>query len=262
MPFLDTNGQTFHIQQLGSGEQVVFVHGMMESMGGWYYTLGVELAEKYSVLLYDLRGHGLSSKALSGYTINDMVSDLSAIINKLKLNNFILIGYSYGALISINYALKNSGQVNKLILIETPTPPADIKKLVISSNDNEGNIEFDEIFSALKIGSKFDIDNERSKSTLSRRAKKALDRRLFLTQGTSLFKDMLNEPIIPNLSLQSITMPTLLLNGENSNCLAVSEQLVNSISSSKLQLIQNCGHFIHKDAPKEMASIIMDYLNV
>src|SRR5262249_1422787 len=71
---------SFHVQRLGSPEStatVVFLHGLvMDNLSSFYFTLANPVAALCDVILYDLRGHGMSTRPATGYTLKEMVADL------------------------------------------------------------------------------------------------------------------------------------------------------------------------------------------
>ena len=81
MPLETHRGLTFHVQDLGRGEgtrarartPVVMLHGLLVgSLASWYFTSAPVLAEARRVRLFDLRGHGKSGRATSGYDVPTM----------------------------------------------------------------------------------------------------------------------------------------------------------------------------------------------
>ncbi|MDQ1441189.1 MAG: hypothetical protein QOG97_1417, partial [Acidimicrobiaceae bacterium] len=79
------NGVRFHVQQLTPPQgrsaetpAVVFIHGLvMDNLSSFYYTLANPCAAAGAdVMLYDLRGHGLSERPPLGYALEDSVDDL------------------------------------------------------------------------------------------------------------------------------------------------------------------------------------------
>ena len=60
----------FHVQELGSGPPVVMLHGLLVgSLASWYFTAAPALASRHRVRMYDLRGHGRSAPARTGYDL-------------------------------------------------------------------------------------------------------------------------------------------------------------------------------------------------
>ena len=88
----------------GSGERpVVLIHGVTlrwQSMA----EIITELAESTHMYACDLRGHGRSDWADSGYRVSDYVEDISAFVGAASKVGSVLIGYSLGGLIAFGVA--------------------------------------------------------------------------------------------------------------------------------------------------------------
>src|SRR5262245_17862338 len=100
-------------------QTLVFLHGFGGQARQWHYQL-----QKFSlenrVIALDLRGHGLSDKPSRGYDMTQMVADLEAALDVLKVKDkFVLVGHSFGGAIASEYAAKHSERVERLILIAT-----------------------------------------------------------------------------------------------------------------------------------------------
>lgn len=82
MPVITVNGKSVHIQELNkeAAETIVLVHGMFSNLSVYYFNIAPLLATKYHVVLYDLKSHGMSEKALEGYDLESMTNDLFALI--------------------------------------------------------------------------------------------------------------------------------------------------------------------------------------
>jgi len=97
----------------------VFIHGFGGHAAQWQNQLQ-KFAVENRVIALDLRGHGLSDKPSSGYDMPQMIQDLETALTLLKVKGkFILVGHSFGGAIVTEYALKNPGRVERLILIAT-----------------------------------------------------------------------------------------------------------------------------------------------
>src|SRR5260370_36038953 len=65
----------------GADSRVVFVHGLvMDNLSSWYFSIAGATASFADVLLYDLRGHGLSERPKEGYGVARMVQDLDGLL--------------------------------------------------------------------------------------------------------------------------------------------------------------------------------------
>jgi pimeloyl-ACP methyl ester carboxylesterase len=67
-----------------------------------------------------LRGRGRSDSPNSNYSFGDHVSDLEAIIESAKLHSFILLAYSMGVPVGLEYATKYPTRLRGVILLDYP----------------------------------------------------------------------------------------------------------------------------------------------
>jgi long-chain acyl-CoA synthetase len=97
----------------------VFVHGFGGEAAQWKYQMQ-KFAVDNRVIALDLRGHGLSDRPAGGYDMAQMLEDLETALVLLKVKGkIVLVGHSFGGAVVTEYALKNPGRVEKLILIAT-----------------------------------------------------------------------------------------------------------------------------------------------
>lgn len=89
-----------------------------------------EAAEDYIPLMHllnsrrciaiTLRGRGNSDAPQSGYSLEDHISDIEAVINHLELNEFILMGFSRGVSYALGYSFSNLSSIKALVLGDYP----------------------------------------------------------------------------------------------------------------------------------------------
>ena len=72
------------------------------------------------VIALSLRGRGLSSTPESGYSLNDHLSDIQAVVKHFSLNNYCVLGFSRGAAYAISWSLINQQNMSGLILVDHP----------------------------------------------------------------------------------------------------------------------------------------------
>lgn len=83
---------------------LVFVHGVSGSSSAWWPYEKI-FEQKYNVVNYDIRGHGMSKKYPNypDYEIKNFAEDLHKLITFLKITQFVLISNSFGGLIHLEY---------------------------------------------------------------------------------------------------------------------------------------------------------------
>jgi pimeloyl-ACP methyl ester carboxylesterase len=116
-----SNGVDIHYVIGGQGEPLLLVHGWPQT---WYeyHRVMPRLAERYTVIVPDLRGAGESSAPAGGYDKESMADDLRGLLDKLGLGAVNLVGHDIGAMVAYPLAAKYPARVKRLVLAEAPIP--------------------------------------------------------------------------------------------------------------------------------------------
>jgi len=77
------------------------------------------LSDRYRIISYDKRGHGLSDAPAGDYTLDQHVDDLAGLVDHLGITSFALCGVSVGGLIAQGFALRRPDALAGLILCDT-----------------------------------------------------------------------------------------------------------------------------------------------
>lgn len=124
------NGIDVHVQRLGhdSGSPrpvVVLIHGLLiDTLASYYFSLAPRLAEEgLDVVMYDLRGHGKTSRPPTGYRMEDFVADLDGLLDALAIDRPVhLVGNSFGGAVAYAMAAARPERVASVIAIEAEPP--------------------------------------------------------------------------------------------------------------------------------------------
>ncbi len=141
------DGTLIAYEKSGQGTPLVLVHGTSADHTRWGPVLK-QLGERFTVYAVDRRGRGESGDT-PPYSIEREFEDITAVVDSIP-GPVYLIGHSYGAICSLEAALR-SHNIDKLILYEPPItlgtskeyPPhvvAAIQQLIKDGN-NEGIVE-------------------------------------------------------------------------------------------------------------------------
>jgi pimeloyl-ACP methyl ester carboxylesterase len=74
------------------------------------------MAERRQVIRYDSRGTGLSDRNVSDYSVNALMLDLEAVVDRLSLKTFALFGPTRASQIAIMYAARHPERLTYLLL--------------------------------------------------------------------------------------------------------------------------------------------------
>jgi non-heme chloroperoxidase len=101
-------GLRLHVREWGKadGPPILFIHGLSQSHLCWAKQYQSSLAEEFRLVAYDLRGHGMSEAPLEPEHYSDgalWADDVAAIIDQLRLDRPVLVGWSYGGFVICDY---------------------------------------------------------------------------------------------------------------------------------------------------------------
>lgn len=103
-----TDGVELSVEETGRGDgpAIVFVHGLGFSHEVWRRQLDGDLATRFHLVAYDLRGHGRSSRPQDTAAYEDgrrWGEDLHAVIEATHATNAVVVGWSLGGLVIAEY---------------------------------------------------------------------------------------------------------------------------------------------------------------
>ena len=124
---------------------IVLIHGFMQSHLSWQAQLDSHLANEFRLIAIDNRGHGRSEKPDNDDAYQDgknWADDIAAVIKQLKLDKPVLVGWSYGGLIMLDYCQRYgcediaginfvAAAVRRITDPNAPAPPEFRKKLLL-----------------------------------------------------------------------------------------------------------------------------------
>jgi pimeloyl-ACP methyl ester carboxylesterase len=249
MPLVAANGLQFHVQELGAGRAVVMLHGLLiGSLASWYFTAAPALSQTHRCRLYDLRGHGRSERAPSGYDVATMSTDLAALTADLA-EPFDVVGHSFGAVVALRFAIDHPARVRRVVVVEAPLPPSSAVELVKFLDQTP-----DRMLEALPASLRAAVAGGR------RQAERLVKSLSFLALDSTLLADLRAEPDIPDADLARIAAPVLLAYGDQSACLATGRRLSKVIPGAVLAVLAG-GHYLHLDARAELTGLIAEHLD-
>jgi 3-oxoadipate enol-lactonase len=117
MPRIEANGIGIYYELHGPGDAEVLVlsNGILMSTASWAFQTPV-LAQHYRLLLYDCRGMWQSDHPPGPYSMEQHADDLQALLETLGIERAHIGGISYGAELSMVFALKYPDMTRSLIL--------------------------------------------------------------------------------------------------------------------------------------------------
>ena len=103
----------------GYGRPLILIHGLGMNKDMWNFQVRA-FAKSCLVITYDLLGHGQTIHQSKSYSMDMFVMQLSNFVNYLGINEFGLIGFSFGGIIAREYTSHYPNSVRALSIISSP----------------------------------------------------------------------------------------------------------------------------------------------
>lgn len=119
MPSYESNRRRLNFEVVGAGKPIFLVHGFTNYGLVWTPQLSTLVHRGYQVILPDLAGHGRSQSATAATTVRDLVQDLCALMDTLRIKRATVCGLSLGGMVGQQLAIEQPGRVEGLVLANT-----------------------------------------------------------------------------------------------------------------------------------------------
>ncbi|WP_344632956.1 alpha/beta hydrolase [Streptomyces glaucosporus] len=260
MPALaDDLGHLFYTVT-GGGPPVVLVHAGIADHRMWDAVVPA-LAERYTVIRYDLRGFGESPPPTGPFRETD---DLRRLLDHLGHERVRLVGASWGGRVAVDFALAHPGRVGSLALFAAPRPDHRWSAEVIACDEAEAAaLEAGDLDAA--VGVNLDMwlrgpvrDWDDVAPGLSDRLRGPL--RTALANQT-VVEGYSQDPAAGDLA--SISVPTLVGVGrlDVADFQDIARRYAEEIPGATLVEFATAAHLIAMDAPAELAAVLGPFLD-
>jgi pimeloyl-ACP methyl ester carboxylesterase len=102
----------------GSGPPLFLIHGIGAARDAWRFMLPA-LRERFTVITYDLRGHGSSPLPDGEFGLDELVADLEHLRERTGFERAHFAGHSLGGMIAPAYARRHPDRVDAIGLLST-----------------------------------------------------------------------------------------------------------------------------------------------
>jgi pimeloyl-ACP methyl ester carboxylesterase len=222
--------------------------------------------------MLDLKGFGLSSKPDDHlYSPDEQAHIVASFVEHLGLNDFVLVGHSYGAGISLlayrNLLSTHRQRPKALVLIDAAVYPQDLPFFVSNLRRpllnrlilNATSASFRARYTLTRV---FRIQAAVTDDRVERYAR-FLDlpgsHGSFITAAKQI--DAIDPEVVPAIA-KSVDVPTLILWGSEDPVIPLTNgrRLATDIASSRLEVVQGAGHVPHEERPDITARLIVQFL--
>ena len=258
----------------GEGRPLILIHGVWASHEWWRWLVPA-LAHNYYVITPDIRGHGQSSPLKSAYTVNGFAKDLDLLLQSMGIHEVVLVGWSMGGIISMQYGLNYPSKVKALILIATRghRNPKLKRRIILQYLQARLSLLMD--FTAPRKYDRASGGFPGQKIWLEREVEKMLSPEASKEVQRWVMSDIRNNPrenyfqaarSIWNWGagdrLKEIEAPTLIMVGDKDTRTPprFSRLLHDAIPNSRLVIVEDAGHCLPLEQPQRVDEEIQEFL--
>lgn len=274
------HGKLFY-RKFGKGQPIIVVHGGPGLDQTYLQPQLISLSTKNEIIFYDQRGAGKSLETEineENINIDKFVEDLEKLRKSLGVNKFILMGHSWGGLLSMKYATNYPDRLSALVLLNTAPADYNGQKAFI----DEFGVRTKDIHEDIKPLFAFDDFKKLDENEISDVYRKLFATYIFdqnkikdlnlsfnVTSAQSGFKVMeemsktswLQPGIDLFPQLKKLNVPTLILHGKQDVVPAwTAKEIHKAIPNSEITILDECGHFPYIEKPKQFFDSLEKFL--
>jgi len=229
---------TWVVDQGGSGEPLLLLHGGLSNSDRLLTSIGPGLAGNYRVIAFDRRGHGYTADTDAEFHYADMATETIRVLQEVVGGPAHLVGWSDGGIVALLVALEQPGLVDKLVVIGT-------------------NYHYDGIL-PIEPDPEMPFMRELGADYAERSPDGMEHFETVVGKGMAMFN---SEPVLTTGDLARITQPTLVVVGDD-DMIALSHtcSLYESLPQGQLAVVPGTSHALPLERPDVLAGLIVDFL--
>lgn len=210
---------------------MVLLHGNGENSSYFVHQIA-HFSKSYRVIAIDTRGHGQSPRGERPFAIKQFAEDLKDFLDARNIAKAVILGFSDGGNIALEFALKNPERVEKLILNGANLFPDGVKAMY------QWPIEV-----GYRIAKLFSNKSEKAK------------------QNAEMLGLMVNEPHIDPSELAALTMPVLVVAGTKDMIKESHTRLIyKSLPNGQLAFVEG-DHFVANKNAEAFNKVVEGFLS-
>jgi pimeloyl-ACP methyl ester carboxylesterase len=228
----------------GEGDPVLLIHGGLGNADIWEAQV-TALSARYQVIVADSRGHGRST-LVSGQQLHyrDMADDYVALLTSLGIEKAALVGWSDGAIIALDIAMRYPEKLSKLFAHAANSDPRGLSLSPGAAWSGYARWAQDDYrrLSGERCG-----QSRRGNYDSLKAALRPMWRR---------------EPNWTGSDLKRIKVPTAIVLGDRDEAIRCdhTKRLASVIPDAKLIILPRVGHFAMRQDPASYNQAIMSFL--
>ncbi len=114
--YIDLPSARLHYAKCGSGPPLIMVPATMSHIKDWV-TLIQFMGQKFTTYFFELPGYGGSTPYKEKFSSELTAKTIGSFADKLKLDNFSIMGFSFGGILALRAVDYLEDKINKVILL-------------------------------------------------------------------------------------------------------------------------------------------------
>jgi pimeloyl-ACP methyl ester carboxylesterase len=261
--FAEVNGARLYYEVAGGGDPLVMVHAGIADRRMWNSQWPV-LAERYTVVRYDLRGFGQSASVEGTFSHHE---DLYGLLEFLGITGAVLMGCSRGGAACIDMTLEHPDRVQALILVgagvggvqRSGERPKQWEEAV--SSFEQGDLE-----RTAELEVQIWVDGPRRASDQVDPQIRSLVREMNLialqNEKLELGSEQALDPPALN-RLHELRIPTLVIVGDQDqpDVVNMADLLEQRIAGARKEVLHGTAHLPNMEQPEHFNRLVLDFLS-
>jgi pimeloyl-ACP methyl ester carboxylesterase len=251
--------QNYYLFNKKKSIPVVFIHGVGLDHQMWVKQ--VNYLNEFSILTYDLLGHGKTPFNKDKLSLKDFSDQLLGLLDYLKIEKINLVGFSLGSLIALDFSSRYQEKIDKLILIGTTYKRSDQERSLVLERYNQAKLNKPISKQALKrwFSDKYLENNPETYNLFINLLNKKPDDHKNFLKAYELFANHYDN----FEDIKKIDRKTLVMTGsdDTGSTPAMSKDLVKDLVNSTYIEIQNGKHLCSIECADDVNINIKNFIN-
>ena len=115
--YADVNGLKMYYEVYGNGKPIVLLHGSFMNIPLNWANIIPLLARNRKVIVAEMQGHGRTKDIPRKFSYEAMADDVSGLLKHLKTDSADILGYSMGAGVAFQFAIRHPQQLRRLVIL-------------------------------------------------------------------------------------------------------------------------------------------------
>lgn len=117
--YAPVNGIKVYYEVYGEGKPLVLLHGAFMTIDLNWGQMIPELSKTRKVIAIELQGHGHTPFSDRKLSFPALASDVSGVMDYLKIDSADIVGYSMGGSVAYQFAIQNPKRLKKMMIISS-----------------------------------------------------------------------------------------------------------------------------------------------